>query len=210
MDRIADEVGARIYAAAGKNPARPPAGGCVALALAIRGEDAIYLQPWAVSEASLSTMLGVRRIVLRRGLPRARVNFLVGQMLARLTIEDECWFVGSSPDVQARITQRIGAWLAVPTPALARLPRNSTEDVGALADSFRVSWSCAAMRVAEAGGGDVAVVTPRTVYQRGSGILARLPGAEVRSLAAKRSAKGLRRVVLHDEPGRVALLARSA
>ncbi|MEJ7730513.1 MAG: hypothetical protein WKG00_14990, partial [Polyangiaceae bacterium] len=73
------------------DPASPPRGGAVALAIQIHGRHVIYRQPRAIAEATLARIHGVQRIVLRASCTPRRANFLVGMMLARIA--------GAAPEV---------------------------------------------------------------------------------------------------------------
>ena len=75
----------------------------------------------------------------------------------------------------------------------------------ALADACCITLTCATLRIAEVQGIDAVVATPSAVYRRGA-LLAWMSDDDVRALARRPTVRGVRRVVLADEPDHVALM----
>ncbi len=203
---IADDVGTAIYQAAGCNPLNAPDGGAPELAARMCGPDIIYAQPRAMAEGTLATIKGARRIVVRKGLPTERMNFVVAEQLAQLYLEGLAWF-RAAPCTQTRLD--VAAWLVAPPSMVQRTMHQVGINIGAIADTFTITWTCATLRVAEVGGPEAVVATPDKVHRKG-GLLRWVADDDIRAIASKPKPKGLRKIVLRDEPGRVALLAKAS
>ncbi len=193
-----------MYRLAGLDPRERPDGGSAALAERIYGNGVVRLQPRAVAEATLATIGGRRRIVLRAEASTRRLNFRLGEMLARLYLEEDQH--GLDAHELDETCREIGAWLAAPRPAFERRVHDVGENVGALADTFALTWTATTLHISEMGGSDSVVTTPDRVYRKGR-LLRGFTDDSVRELAARRSPRSVRRVVMNDERGRVALLA---
>lgn len=199
------QIGRDIYEFAGLNPLEPPPGGAADVALKAFGPTVLRLQPRALAEADVVTIDGERRIVVRTELSPARKNFAIGVAVVQLYIERSPIAELSRPAVDA-LCNSAGAWVAAPTPAVACFLLRYGVDIAALAEAFTLTETAAAMRVTEAGGPDSLVTTPTRVHRRGPG-LSWIQDADARRLAASRAPRSVRRVVVQDEPGRVALFA---
>jgi hypothetical protein len=199
-----DLLGYEMYRLAGLDPTVRPSGGAGTVAVHLYGAGAIRLLPRALVEATLATVGGRRCIILRAEAPTRRLNFRLGEMLARLYLEqDGGWSTLPNRDERCR---ELGAWLAAPRPAFERCLRHVGHDIGALADAFALTWTATSLHLSELGGPGSVVTTPDRVYRKGR-LLHGFPDAHVRELAACRSPRSVRRVVIRDEPGRVALFA---
>jgi hypothetical protein len=202
------EIGERLYEEAGV--VGVPEGGAAELAVQLHGPRALYRQPRAMAEACDAVIGGKRRIVVREGLPAERANFAIARVLAKLAVETAAWFRGLGDVERDSFLRELAAYLVAPPAAVRAQLAEVGVQLRALAHAFTLTETAVAMRVAEVGAvTGVVVTTPATVYRRGPA-LAWVRDDDVRKLAAGRAPKSVRRVVLRDEPGRVALLARSA
>ena len=207
MGEFASEVGAALYARAGVDPERLPRRRTIEIALRLHGGDCIVLQPRACAEATVAAVAGRQKIVIRRGTPGPRANWLVARMLVRLELARR----GIRSE---RIECAGAAWLVAPTETFLSHVDSHTwnldsGDIERVAEMFAVPCTCAMMRIPEVGGPAVAVLTPQRVYKRGQQ-LSWLDDDYLRTLAARRQLRSVRRLEIPDEPGRVALLARVA
>ncbi len=207
--RIAEAIGEDIYRFAKCNPLEPPRGGAVEVAIGVLGGGAILFQPRAMAEADIAIVNGQRTIAIRRGIPASRMNFLVGQQLARTWLTGEHWYMAMGAEGRAEITTAVAAWLVAPSPAFSARAKYMDGDIARLAGSFGITETCAAMRWPESGGPDAAVITASSIYRRGR-LFSGFGDKEIRTIAAMRSPRSVRRVPLLDEPGRVALFSLAA
>jgi hypothetical protein len=202
----AQRVGAAIYDLSRLSPESPPAGGAVVPLGRLYGESAVIWQPRAVSISAVARVAGRRRVVLRQGISVPEANFQVGVQLARLFLSD----LGEEVESEAawRLAHAVAAWIVAPTPSFQEMLRRlDGVDLAALSRRYVITWTSAAMRVAESGGPDAIVTTPTRVYRRGK-LLCWVNDGDVRSMAAKPELRSVRKVPIYDEPGRVALFAR--
>lgn len=204
MDELASRVGADIYRAVGLTGERPPVGGSAAIAVRLLGKGAIYVQPRAMTEATCATIGGALRVVLRGGFSPRKANFLVARMIARVWL-----FEGSvGPDPTMRLEHGVAAWLVAPTPCFRVCLAQVGINVPRLADTFSITQTCATIRIPEVGGPDAAVTTPDRVYRRGR-LFSWADDEDLRSLTRKET-RSVRKIILRDEPGRIALLGRAS
>lgn len=198
MTEDEEMIGRDIFEQAGFTPADPPVGGAITLAVEIYGGDCIIESPRAQTEGEIARYKDREWIVLAPRLPTKRAHFAVARMLARLAIRA----AGVVADERA-----VAAFLVAPPPAFRAKLFAIGLDLPRLADSFAVTETCAAIRVAEVGGDDGLVITPERVYRPSAG-LAWVDDGAARGLAS-RASRSLRKVAIRDEPGRVALYRRA-
>jgi hypothetical protein len=181
------------------------------LAARLFGRGVLYRQPRAMAEACAATIGGARRIVVRSGLAAERANFAVARVVGELAVENDGWFRDLDAAERVTFLRDLAAHLVAPPAAVRARVAQVGVVLSTLAAAFTLTETAVAMRIAEVGAvPGVAVVTPLTVYHRGSTLIARLDDANTRALAAKKAPNGVRKAVIRDEPGRIALLARSA
>jgi hypothetical protein len=204
----AQRVGAAIYDLSHLSPDSPPSGGAVVPLGRLYGDSAILWLPRAVSISAVAQISGRRRVVLRHGISLPEANFQVGVQLARLFLSD----LGEEIESEAawKLAYAVAAWIVAPTPSFREMLRRlDGMDLAALSRRYVITWTSAAMRVAESGGPDAIVTTPTRVYRRGR-LLCWVNDGDVRTMAAKPELKSVRKVPIFDEPGRVALFAKES
>jgi hypothetical protein len=209
MDNPSPEyVGALIYAKAGLDPRELRE--CVAVDLAVRlhGGDCIRLQPHAFQEATHAVVDGCAQIVLRDGLTAQRTNFALARITARLAVRESTWWLAMSGVERLNIENSVAAWLLAPSPVFRSEVARVGADIQELANIFVITETATSLRLAETGGPDTAVTTPITIHMRGPSFR-NFAAEHIRALATARSLRHVRRVVLIDEPGRVALFSRT-
>ncbi len=209
MKSIVEMVGLTIYEEAGCSTWAPPRHGAAELACGVFGSGVLRFQPHAFAESTTATVHGKREIVIRSELPIERANFAIGQQLAHLWLEGESWYEGMGAASQRTLDQRIGAWLVAPLSAVQAFVDESGPNISALAKWCTITETCATRVLFEAGCQESVITTPNTIYRCGE-LLRGFSDVDVRHLAtATRTPRSLRKVVLADEPGRVALFARA-
>jgi hypothetical protein len=203
----ADFIGACIYAAARLDPRELR--DCVAVDLAVRlhGGDCIRIQPHAFQEATHALVDGRTVIVLRDGLSAQRTNFALARITVRLAVREAAWWLAMSGAERLRMENYVAAWLLAPSPVFRLMVAKVGTDVQELANIFVITETATSLRIAETGGPDTAVTTPITIHRRGPAFR-NFAAEDLRTLATARSLRHVRRVVLLDEPGRVALFSR--
>lgn len=199
---LADEVGLEIYQMARLDVRRSPDGGAVEIARRLFGGGTIEVVRTQRVDACVADAVRRPRIALRAGLDDRRANFLIGQMIGRI-------FLARMGVVSQDDEHAIGARLVAPTEEFRVRLGSYGIDIGALADAFAITWTCASIRVAEVGGPDSVIATPKKIYRRGK-LLRWVRDEDVRAIAAKPFVRSVHRVVLADEPGRVALFRKAS
>jgi hypothetical protein len=190
-----------LYELAGADPSEPP--GPVALARAVLGSDGIELVPSRIvmRDAALARVGDRWRIYVRRSLPAERLTFGVAHELA------EWLYRSSQDDLLEEACNALAGALIVPAPAFRRVLAWSSDFGEAFrqaAEAYRTTPSCAVLRLGEATGRPVALVTPRYVRVRGEAF--EWPPEDVIRAMARRPGPGLAKVPT-GERGRVALVA---
>lgn len=193
-----ENIGRQIFREACLDPfSAPVAGAALEVARRLYGRDSV-LQARIVDEGQIARH-GDRIIIAHRaGISRPRANFVIAQMLARL-------FLGRDGISDVERERLIAAWICAPTETYRSVIQQVGIDLRALASTFVITETSAALRALEVERIDGAVTTPERVYKRGPG-LAWVRDDDVRELA-RRATKRLRKTRITDEPGRVALFA---
>jgi len=172
--------------------------------------DLVYEQDRSIAEWKVCTIASRRRVVLRSGLSTARANWCIAAGLVHLVNEDEFWFRAMDTERYHAFVRDAASWVvAPPEPFRAALAASGT-NLRALGSRFTITQTCAAMRIPECGGPSSAVVKDDGGVHRRGVQLSWLDDECLRTLARKPGIKSARRRVITDEPGRVALFARSA
>ncbi len=181
------------YRRAGLDPERPAS--TFRIARALYGRDVIVRPPSVIgAPAAVGWVHDRPRIMLRRTVPDAEAQFLVGHELGHLiletTDEDAC--------------DLFGACLMAPRPAARALHRSFGWDLRRVADEVVATQTWAALRIAEATRTPLAAVTPQKVRVRGPEEWSWPSEPELRQL---RPGPGLRKVRITDRRSSFALVA---
>jgi hypothetical protein len=195
-------LGMELFGRAGCSPTNPPIGGAPAVAQAILGLGGIIEHRTPGATACLRRLDSVTRIRVDPSLPLPRMNWCTGHELAHYILDEKPWFKALSHAQRERWCDRLGSWICVPP---GPLRREATRPVAAVARAFVVPQTSIFLRIAEEEielGVDV--VTSERVYRRGR---VPWPLASSRTLAARPGLCKGRRLLITDEPGRVALVA---
>lgn len=191
---------ARIYREACVDPDDPP--GPIVLAQRWLGRNALVRVPRGSlsGDAASSCVNGQRRIMVRQGLPPARLAWAVAHELAELALLEEGY---GREDIE-QLADTVAACLIAPRGAVSQVAAGlePEEQVGSVADAFGVTDTCAALRVGEVFDAPVVVVAPK-VRARGA-LFGWPPERELRRLAGTRMVPaGLVRLICRDDRRRV-------
>lgn len=209
MRDFTERLGELVYREARMSTCWPPRGGAAEVARRMLGPRAVMRVAGMRADVSVCRVYDDTRIAIRSDVPVRQANFLVAVALASICLIGEPAYRAESVEERARIARAAGAWLVAPPGAIRARFDVQRLDVGAVADAFVVSETCAARRIAEVGGPACIVVTPQHIHRSGS-FMSWIPDDEVRRLAEHRRLRSARRVRLYDEPGRVALFAKAS
>lgn len=198
-----DEIVAEIYALAKYDQTSPP--GPLALAKRLLGREAVLRVPYrAISgDGAFAIVEGRARLFLRSGLPPERLTFAAAHELGHWI----CHRLGyrAPPESEEADCNAIAGAILMPSHVL-RTPISQIPRLPELAGSFVVTESCAALRIGEATGLPLCLVTPSTVRVRGDGYAWPSRESELRRLATVRRL-GLHKARLHDDPARIIIVA---
>ncbi len=199
---IANEVGRLVYQRIGLPPSAPPEEGAVSIAIELYGDSVIYpAPPRSLFEATGVSIGGRTRIALRQGTPVRRANYAIAHAIAVMLLQQ----LGES----AMHAPELAAFLVAPTDAYQTSIDAVGLDLVALGNAYTITGTSAALRFAEVANVDAAVTTPDRVHVHGPG-LKWMSHDDVRAIARRKNPKSVRRRVIHDEVGRVALIARAS
>jgi hypothetical protein len=201
-----DEIGRRMYEAAGLDTREPPEGGAEEIARRLFGTQVIYEQPRALADAKICTIAGQRRIVLREGMCPRRANFYAAQAATELFLSAEAWFRELSAPERAPLCRAVAGWLVAPAETFRGRAYQVRAHLGALSEAFAITRTAAALRLSEVMGVELAVVGRRAIHRRGRRF-DWLSDEQLRAIAAKRTTRSVRRVSLRDDGKAVALFA---
>ncbi len=182
------QIGDEIITRAGFEPASPPPGGAVDVALRLYGPECIH------RGAVFDALRGRIGVDLR--LPPRRLHFIVAIAVAQIELHRMAMVAS---------VELVAAQLVAPACAFRAELERVGLDLPALADAFAITETCAARRVVEVGGLDGLVVTPDRVYRDGR---VWLDDSAARALASA-NPRALHKIPIQDEPGRVALYRRA-
>lgn len=173
------------------------------LTRALLGSDAIQRGPRPISGPAALIRVGDNwRIVLARALPPLYAVFAVGHELGHWLLARH----GYAGDDEERAADYLAGALLAPRAAFIAARRAMGQDLPALAKTFSMTETGAALRLGEVVRVPLAVVAPATVRVRGPENWVWPAESTLRSWA-KRAMPGLRKVRLTDDPRRVVLEA---
>lgn len=196
-------LAARIYQEARAEPDDPP--GPVALAQRWLGRAALVRVPRGVLPGAAASRLvhGQRRIMVRQGLAPGCLTWAVAHELAELALLEEGYF---GRDIE-QLADTIAACLIAPRAAVRQIAAGlePEEQMVALAEAFRVTDTCAALRIGEVFGTPIVVVASKV---RARGDAFGWPAEhELRRLGrAKALPVGVRRLRCRDDRRRAVLV----
>lgn len=169
----------------------------VTLANRLLGPNSVRLVPASAlpGNGALARVGAHWRVYLRRDASQVAKRFVLLHELAH-------WALGSGGSEEE--CDALAAALLAPRRAFLLAVAALGSDFGALAAHFGASESCVALRLGEATGCPLALITPRAVRLRGSVF----SWPDERALRAKSNTQrpGLRKARLRDEPERVVLV----
>lgn len=151
--------------------------------------------------ASSGEFAGKVRIYVSRHLPLRRAHHAIGHELAHVIVRRTC----SRIEELEAACDHLGAALMAPRPAASALHRAVGVDLARMADAMVATETCAALRLGEALGLPLVSFGAR-VRVRGPEAF-EWPPVEVLSSWRRRPPRGLERVRVRDEPGRMVLVA---
>ncbi len=140
-----------------------------------------------------------RYIAIKRSVPIPLARFFAAHELAHVLFEQE-GYTGADLEEQC---DRLGAALMAPRPAVEALRRAFGHDIQRIAAVVGSSQTCAALRLGEAGGAALAVVSPSTVRTRGAE--GAWPAVSTLRKWVRRPPRGLAKTRLTDDRRRVVL-----
>ncbi len=191
------------YCSAGLDPERPHV---ARLARALLGPEAIRRGPRPLHGPAALVRVGEEwRIVLARGLPPLQAVFAVGHELGHWLLRQH----GYDGDDEERDADYLAAALLAPRSAFLAARRVLRDDLPALAATFGMTETAAALRLGEVCRVPLAVVAPQTVRVRGPEGWVWPDEASLRRWARGRPLPGIRKVRLTDDPRRVVLDAEA-
>ncbi|MDB4946209.1 MAG: hypothetical protein JWP97_5743 [Labilithrix sp.] len=189
-------IAERAYRDAGLDADKPHV---TQLARALLGENAIHRGDRPVhGPAALYRVNKEWRIVLARSLPPLYAVFAVGHELGHWLLRR----AGYAGDDEEAAADYLGAALIAPRRAFVSARRALGADIPALAAAFSMTQTGAALRLGEAFGTPLAVVSPRLVRVRGPETWTWPDEPTVRRWA-RAGAPGVRTSRLTDDPRRV-------
>lgn len=193
------ELGRELYERAGMRPSAPPRGGAAKIAKALYGNDCVVRGASVREEASMGVLYGERRIYVRAGLPVRRMNYAIARVIAKHELAKLMTFDSAMAD-------ELAGYIVAPDEDFGPLFDRVKYDLSALSEECVITQTCAALRVHEYTQKATAIVTPRTIYRRGT--IAWANDDALRELAAKRAPRSVRKVRITDEPARSAVFAK--
>jgi len=156
-------------------------------------------------DAELTHIHDEWRIRVRHCLPLERRIFAIAHELAEWWLRvRECYAADDVEDV----ANYIAAAIVAPARAFQRAVVALGHDLPALSDAFRVTETCAALRLGEVLHVPLAVITPRCVRVRGPEAWVWPDEETLRQWAQGRWVPRLRRTKLTDSQGRIVLNAQ--
>ena len=186
------------YREAKLDPERPHV---TRLARALLGPDAIQRGPRPISSPAALVRVGDNwRIYLGRSLPPLYALFAVGHELGHWLL-NRCGYHG---DDEERAADYLSGALLAPRATFLSAHRALGEDLPALAETFSMTETGAALRLGEVTRVPLAVVAPATVRVRGPEEWVWPEESTLRSWA-RRTMPGIKKVRLTDDPRRVVL-----
>jgi hypothetical protein len=200
-DEIEAEVGL-VHRAAGFDEDEPVPILDVARAYLGGPESIRTLDRWHCPGDGFSTQVRGRRVIfLRSGLPPERVRFALAHELAECRLDE----VGYREEDRETVANVMAAsHLVRPRPLRAALSRGAT--IAEIAHEYVLTETCIALRIGEATGLPLAVVSPLAVRVRGEPWGWPESTTEIRRLG-RLAVASLRRLELQDARGRFVLLA---
>lgn len=167
------------------------------------GADAVRRGHVIGAPARIGKLGGRWTILVRPTLPPEYLQFYIAHELGHALLAEE-HYDGEDEEAAA---DRIGGALMAPMPAMRRLYRTHGLDLGALASAVTSTQTWAGLRVGEAIGTPIAVVSPEAVRVRGPESFVWPAPPEIRRMAkAKKLGPGLAKAKITDSPGRIALI----
>jgi hypothetical protein len=188
------------YQRAGLDPAEPVS--TAKLARLLFGPDVIARLPGVLGTRPACTawLHGQPRIVVKRNLTPEQVQHAVGHELAHLLLGRRC-----AAELSLELAcDYLGAALIAPRPAVVAMHRALGLDVRAVAGELVVTQTCAALRLGEALTLPLAAIGPRVRVRGPEEHM--WPDEPVLRRWATRPPKGLAKVRITDQPGRVLLV----
>lgn len=172
------------------------------LARKLLGPDAIERGTSIVGlPAKLFVVNGQRRIAVSRKLAVPYARFFVGHELGHVVLDE----LGYRDDDVERVCDMFGAAILAPIPAVNAMLRAFGRDHEAIADEVGSTQTWAALRVAECLRIPRAIITPAKLYVRGPEEFEWGTEDSLRRIARGRSAPGITKVKLTDDPRRVVI-----
>jgi len=167
VDLVSDEIGdvlaGEIYVNAGLDPSQAP--GALRVATAVLGSSCLHAvaRHDLPGRALLQRSGGLWVIYYRESLNSRQLNHAIAHELGE-------WFLrcrGYADSDVEDLSSRVAAAICVPRPAFMPAHRQYGEDLTRLSQSFAVSESLMALRIAECLGLATALITRRVVRTRG-------------------------------------------